>query len=130
MKMTMKTTRIKAVAAVILAVVLMMSATSAKADAPQQYGRFKEIRHSQYLGPTGERMYEYLMYDMTTMLVYIYTTDCKGLLSITPYLMRDYYGQITCGLYNKETGGVDPAELSFFVEDDEWDIPNTYKGGG
>ena len=118
----MTTKTIKAVAAILLAVVLMMSAASAKADAPQQYGRFREIRHEEYIGPTGERMYEYLMYDRTTMLVYVYTTDCKGMLSITPYLMRDYFGQITCGLYNKETGGIDPAEMSDLVEEDVWEV--------
>ena len=107
----------------------MLASATAKAEAPQQFGRFREIRHEEYMGPTGERMYEYLMYDRTTNLVYIYTTDCKSLLSITPYLMRDYFGQITCGLYNRETGGIDPAEMSDLVEEDEWDVTHACRAG-
>ena len=112
---------IKLLAALLVALVIVIPG-AAHADAPAQFGHFMEIRHEQYLGPSGERMTEYLMYDRTTMLVYIYTTDCKSMLSITPYMMRDYYGQITCGLYNKETGGIDPAELATFLEEDEWEI--------
>ena len=110
-----------------LAVVLLVPGV-AHSEAPAQFGRFREIRHEEYTGPSGERMYEYLMYDRTTNLVYIYTTDCKNLLAITPYMMRDYFGQITCGLYNRETGGIDPAEMSDLVEEDEWDIVNQTHG--
>lgn len=121
--MTMTKTTSKVLAVMFVAMLLMLLPAITDADAPARFGHFVEIRHDQYLGPTGEMMYEYMMYDRTTMIVYIYTTDGKNMLSITPYMMRDFYGQITCGLYNGETGGIDPAELSFFVEEDEvWEI--------
>ena len=122
----------KALLAVVLAVLLLIPG-AANSDAPAQFGRFREIRHEEYTGPSGDRMTEYLMYDMSTMLVYIYTTDKKSMIAITPYMMRDYFGQITCGLYNKETGGIDPAEMSTLVEEDEWDVFDAraeVRGGG
>lgn len=107
----------------ILFVAALLVPGNALADAPMNYGHFSEIRHERYLGPTGDMVTEYLMYDRTTKLVYYYTIcESTGMLSITPYLMRDYYGRITVGLYNKETGGVDPAEAADMVDEDIWEI--------
>jgi len=119
--MTMTTRTVK-ILMILLLVFTMMVPAVARSEAPCRFGRFIEIRHEEYMGPAGQWMTEYVMYDRTTLLVYIYTTDGKSMLSITPYLMRDYFGQITCGLYNKETGGVDPAEMSDLIDEDEWEI--------
>ena len=108
------------IAAIML--ILILSPGIARSDAKRQFGHFVEIRKEKYLNDKGVLLTEYMVYDRMTNLVYMYTTDGNAILSITPYMMRDYYGQITVGLYNKETGGIEPAELSRFVEDDEWDL--------
>ena len=110
-------------AALMLAGFVMMPV--AQSEARNTLGSFVEIRHEEYLLDNGEWMFEYLVYERDTKLVYIYVTDEKTKLAITPYYMRDYYGEITIGLYNRETGGIDPAEPARLVDEDEvWDIDN------
>jgi len=88
-------------------------------------GSFVEIRHEEYMNENDIWITEYLVYDRDTKLVYLYITDNDMMLSVTPYFMRDYYGEITIGLYNRETGGIDPAEPARLVDEDEvWDIDN------
>ena len=117
----------KFVAGMLIAIMLscvVVPATNAIA-VRNTLGSFVEIRHEEYLLDNGEWMFEYLVYERDTKLVYIYVTDEKTKLAITPYFMRDYYGEITIGLYNRETGGIDPAEPARLVDEDEvWDIEN------
>lgn len=115
----------KAMVCVLLAMIMVcaIAIPSAHSESKRTFGRFIEIRNEKYIGLNSIWIYEYLVYDKDTKLVYLYITDGKMMLSVTPYMMRDYYGEITMGLYNAETGGIDPAESSRLVdEDDFWEI--------
>lgn len=115
----------KAIVCILLALIMIcaIAIPSAHSESKQMFGRFIEIRHEMYMGLNGVWIYEYVVYDKDTGLVYLYITDGKSMLSVTPYMMRDYYGEITVGLYNRETGGIDPAESSRLVDEDEmWEI--------
>lgn len=117
----------KFVAGMLIAIMLscvVVPATNAIA-VRNTLGSFVEIRHEEYMNENDIWITEYLVYDRDTKLVYLYITDNDMMLSVTPYYMRDYYGEITIGLYNLETGGIDPAEPARLVDEDEvWDIDN------
>lgn len=115
----------KFVAGMLIAIMLscvVVPATNAIA-VRNTLGSFVEIRHEEYMNENDIWITEYLVYDRDTKLVYLYITDNDMMLSVTPYYMRNYYGEITIGLYNRETGGIDPAEPSRLLDESEvWDI--------
>ena len=108
-------------ATIVLAGVVMVPV--ANSEVRNTLGSFVEIRHEEYMTENDIWITEYLVYDRDTKLVYLYITDNDMMLSVTPYYMRNYYGEITIGLYNRETGGIDPAEPSRLLDESEvWDI--------
>ena len=97
---------------------------AAQSETKRQFGRFVEICHDRYT--EGSRtIYQYLVYEKGSNLVYVLITDGNFAMALSPYVMRDYYGRVTVGMYNKETGGIDPAESSQMVDENEvWAIEN------
>ena len=96
---------------------------AAQSEARNTLGSFVEIRREEYINENDVWITEYLVYERDTKLVYLYITDGDMMLAVTPYYMRNYYGEITIGLYNRETGGIDPAEPARLLDESEiWNI--------
>ena len=108
---------------VVVIVIGFVMVPVANSEVRNTLGSFVEIRHEEYMNENDIWITEYLVYDRDTKLVYLYITDNDMMLSVTPYYMRNYYGEITIGLYNRETGGIDPAEPPRLLDESEvWDI--------
>ena len=60
-----------------------------------------------------------LVYDQKTNIVYLIVRVGTSV-GITPYMMRDSYGQLTVGVYNRESDEVEPGEPWYFDDPDEF----------
>lgn len=60
-----------------------------------------------------------LVYDQKTNIVYLIINSGTSL-GITPYMMRDSYGQLTVGIYNRESDEIEPGEPWYFDDPDEF----------
>lgn len=80
------------------------------------FGRFIEIERERYVCPSGDVVDEFMVYDKDTYIVYVYCVDNHSL-SITPFLMRDSFGQLTVGVYDIYGDIIVPAELCDMEED-------------
>lgn len=62
-----------------------------------------------------------LVYDQKTNIVYLIVRTGLSV-GITPYMMRDSYGQLTVGVYNRESDEIEPGEPWYFDDPDEFII--------
>lgn len=60
-----------------------------------------------------------LVYDQKTNIVYLIIRSGTNF-GITPYMMRDSYGQLTVGIYNRESDEIEPGEPWYFDDPDEF----------
>jgi len=60
-----------------------------------------------------------LVCDQKTNIVYLIVRVGTSV-GITPYMMRDSYGQLTVGVYNRESDEVEPGEPWYFDDPDEF----------
>ena len=61
------------------------------------------------------------VYDLKTNIVYLIIRVGPSV-GITPYMMRDSYGQLTVGVYNRESDEIEPGEPWYFDDPDEFII--------
>jgi len=116
------------VALVIAAVVIVMCVlccSCGSEEYPMRFGQFVEIRHEtykadSYMGFVAE-FRQYTVYNIYTKVVYIYTVYRNGI-SIAPYIMRNVYGEMSVGVYNEDTGVIEPIEPYFDDNGVEWVI--------
>lgn len=104
---------------IIALLVLGIAMPAGWSEEPMTFGIFVEIKHSEYDSADGEPVIQYLVYERHTRLVYIYTVY-KGIPSVTPYLMRDSFGQTTVGVYDINAGVIMPVE--FWYTDGELEL--------
>jgi len=94
-------------------------------EPPMQFGRFMEIRHDTYVGNSymgfDVTFMQYTVYDTQTKVVYLYTVYRNGI-SLSPYIMRNVFGEMTVGVYNTETHEIEPMEPYLDEYGDEWVI--------
>ena len=105
--------------AILLSVIVLPGVQS---ESKRVFGRFVEISHEKYTGLNSMKIVEYLVYERDTHVVYVYTTDGTMMLSITPYLMRNVYGEMTFGVYDPESGVIMPAEPYLDENGEVWVI--------
>ena len=94
---------------VLLAMMIaLLFVPSARSEEPLEFGRFVVIRADTY-EDLAHKYHQYIVYDKQTLIVYIYTVGAR-VLEITPYLMRNVYGELTVGIYDVENGVIKPME--------------------
>ena len=116
----------KKVCAAFLIIAIIVSVCGCASEAyPMRFGQFVEIRHETYTGNSyngfDTTFWQYTVYNINTKIVYIYTIYRNGI-SITPYLMRNVYGEMSVGVYNEDAGVIEPMEPYFDDNGDEWVI--------
>lgn len=79
---------------------------------------FAEINHSSYPCENGGTTVEYLVYEKETHVVYVYIVNHNSV-SISPYIMRDLFGQMTVGIYDTYADVIMPAEI-YFDDGETW----------
>ena len=103
------------VALVVVAtiVVCFVVPSDSPSDEPVQFGQFMEIRHETYEGNSymgfNTTFVQYTVYNVHTKVVYLYTVYRNGI-AITPYFMRNIFGELTVGVYNTKEHIIEPME--------------------
>ena len=94
-------------------------------EQPMQFGQFVEIKHEEYEGDSYmgfvTTFRQYTVYNINTKVVYLYTVYRNGI-AITPYIMRNVFGEMTVGVYNTETHEIEPMEPYLDEFGEEWVI--------
>ena len=99
----------------IVLVILIPPVASTESEIPE-FGRFAVIR-----GDAIEHGMQYTVYDKQTKIVYIYTVGDRAL-DITPYLMRNVFGELTVGIYDAGSGVIMPMEPYLDEDGSVWKI--------
>ena len=116
---------ISLIVGVILCTVIDPPKQVDKSEQPMQFGQFVEIKHEEYEGDSYmgfvTTFRQYTVYNVNTKVVYLYTVYRNGI-AITPYIMRNVFGEMTVGVYNTETHEIEPMEPYLDEFGEEWVI--------
>ena len=110
---------------IIIAFCVVVEVERANKGEPQRFGQFVVIKLDAYDGDSymgfETTFRQYTVYNENTKVVYLYTVYRNGI-AITPYIMRNVFGEMTVGVYNTETHEIAPMEPYMDEYGEEWVI--------